>query len=138
MNAVVDTLSRNPTRIDLLLRQAFLNKLAHLESAVLTISDALGEKVLGSEGPDGLRARIDVLDMSFYRQVALGGSIGAAESYMDQDWQADDLCRVIQILVRNRDLLDSTWKAVWQHWRISCSNYGISPIATLNKAAEKI
>jgi cyclopropane-fatty-acyl-phospholipid synthase len=45
--------------------------------------------------------------MSFYRQVALGGSIGAAESYMDQDWQADDLCRVIQILVRNRDLLDS-------------------------------
>ncbi|MEY3880534.1 MAG: hypothetical protein RIQ94_1330 [Pseudomonadota bacterium] len=45
--------------------------------------------------------------MSFYRQVALGGSIGAAESYMDQDWQADDLCSVIQILVRNRNLLDS-------------------------------
>ena len=45
--------------------------------------------------------------MSFYRQVALGGSIGAAESYMDQYWQANDLCRVIQIFVRNRDLLNS-------------------------------
>jgi len=107
MSAVVAPLSKKPTRIDLLLRKAFLDKLARLENAVLTISDPLGEKVLGSEGADGLHARIEVLDMSFYRQVTLGGSIGAAESYMDQAWQADDLCRVIQILVRNRDLLDS-------------------------------
>lgn len=107
MNAAVGILSNNPTRIDLLLRKALLDKLARLENAVLTISDSLGEFELGSEGADGLCARIDVLDMSFYRQVALGGSIGAAESYMDQNWQADDLCRVIQILVRNRDLLDS-------------------------------
>ena len=107
MNAVVVPLDKNPARIDLLLRKALLDKLARLENAVLTIRDPLGEVELGFEGPDGLRARIDVLDMHFYRQIALGGSIGAAESYMDQDWQADDLCRVIQILVRNRDLLDS-------------------------------
>jgi cyclopropane-fatty-acyl-phospholipid synthase len=107
MNAVVAPLSKTPARIDLLLRKALLDKLARLENAVLTIADPLGESVLGAKGTDGLRARIDVLDMSFYRQIALGGSIGAAESYMDQEWQADDLCRVIQILVRNRDLLDS-------------------------------
>jgi len=107
MDAVVAPLSKTPSRIDLILRKALLEKLARLENAVLTIRDPLGESVLGSEGTDDLRARIDVLDISFYRQVALGGSIGAAESYMDQDWQADDLCRVIQILVRNRDLLDS-------------------------------
>lgn len=107
MNEVVAPLSHNPTRIDLLLRKALLDKLAKLDNAVLTIRDSLGEFVLGSEGADGLRAVIDVRDLSFYRQVALGGSIGAAESYMDQAWQADDLCRVIQILVRNRDLLDS-------------------------------
>ncbi|MBV5301819.1 MAG: class I SAM-dependent methyltransferase, partial [Methylococcales bacterium] len=55
----------------------------------------------------GLCARINVLNMNFYRQLAVGGSIGAAQSYMDNDWEADDLCRVIQILVRNRDLLNS-------------------------------
>jgi cyclopropane-fatty-acyl-phospholipid synthase len=106
MNAVVAPLSNPPGRINLLLRKAMLDKLSCLENAVLTIKDPLGEFVLGSEGADGLSARIDVLDMNFYRQVALGGSIGAAESYMDQDWQANDLCRVIQIFVRNRDLLD--------------------------------
>ncbi len=107
MNAVVNPLSKTPTRIDLFFRKAFLDKLAKLENAVLIISDALGEYVLGSEGIDGLSARIDVLDIGFYQQIALGGSIGAAESYMAQAWQADDLCHVIQVLVRNRDLLDS-------------------------------
>ena len=107
MNAVVAPLSISSGRINMLLRKAMLDKFACLENAVLTIKDPLGEFVLGSEGADGLSARIEVLDMSFYRQVALGGSIGAAESYMDQYWQANDLCRVIQIFVRNRDLLNS-------------------------------
>jgi cyclopropane-fatty-acyl-phospholipid synthase len=107
MNAVVTPLSSSSGRINMLLRKAMLDKFACLENAVLTIKDPLGEFVLGSEGADGLSARIEVLDMSFYRQVALGGSIGAAESYMDQYWQANDLCRVIQIFVRNRDLLNS-------------------------------
>ena len=107
MNAVVAPLSSSSGRINMLLRKAMLDKFACLENAVLTIKDSLGEFVLGSEGADGLSARIEVLDMSFYRQVALGGSIGAAESYMDQYWQANDLCRVIQIFVRNRDLLNS-------------------------------
>ena len=107
MNAVVAPLSSSSGRINMLLRKAMLDKFACLENAVLTIKDPLGEFVLGSEGADGLSARIEVLDMSFYRQVTLGGSIGAAESYMDQYWQANDLCRVIQIFVRNRDLLNS-------------------------------
>ncbi|MEY3880535.1 MAG: hypothetical protein RIQ94_1331 [Pseudomonadota bacterium] len=49
MNAVTETLlSKQPTRIDLLLRKAFLDKLARLENAVLTVSDPLGECVLGT------------------------------------------------------------------------------------------
>ena len=43
MSAVVAPLSKNPTRIDLLLRKALLDKLARLENAVLTIADPLGE-----------------------------------------------------------------------------------------------
>lgn len=107
MNTTVATLSKAPERIDLLLRKALLDKLTGLENAQLTVSDPLGEVVLGSQAADGLCARINVSDMSFYRQVAMGGSIGAAESYMNELWQADDLTKVIQILVRNRNLLNS-------------------------------
>lgn len=107
MNAIADALSKNPTKFDLLLRKALLNKLSHLKDARLTVADPLGEIVLGHQGPDGLSAKIEVFDMSFYRQISLGGSVGAAESYMNKLWQADDLTSVIRILVRNRDLLDS-------------------------------
>jgi len=107
MNAAAEMLTKPPGRIDLLLRQGFLDKMARLENAVLTIADPFGVYVLGTEADDGLSANINVSNLDFYRQVALGGSIGAAEAYMNNLWQADDLCRVIQILVRNRDLLDS-------------------------------
>lgn len=107
MNATVELTSKKPSQIDLLCRKAFLSNLALLENALLTITDPLGEIKLGTTADDGLNARITVSDLVFYRQVALGGSIGAAEAYMDGVWQADELCHVIQILVRNRDLLNS-------------------------------
>jgi cyclopropane-fatty-acyl-phospholipid synthase len=107
MNTIASPLNFTPSRIDIVLRQALLDKLALLQNAVLTITDPLGEAVLGTQALDGLSARIDISDLRFYRQTALGGSIGAAESYMDGQWQTDDLTKVVQILVRNRDLLDS-------------------------------
>ncbi len=106
MNAITQSVSQNPSRIDLFFRKTFLEKLAHLENAVLTITDPLGETQLGSKAVDGLCATIAVSDLGFYQQLALGGSIGAAEAYINGAWQADDLCRVIQIFVRNRELLN--------------------------------
>ncbi|MEQ1543722.1 cyclopropane-fatty-acyl-phospholipid synthase family protein [Methyloglobulus sp.] len=107
MNSIASPLNFTPSRIDLALRKALLDKLALLQNAELTIVDPLGEIVLGKKVEDGLSSRIQISDLRFYRQTALGGSIGAAESYMDLQWQADDLTKVVQILVRNRDLLDS-------------------------------
>lgn len=107
MNIAVDRVYKTPARIDLIMRRALLQKLAKLQDAVLTICDPLGESVLGNSGADGLRARIDVRDPGFYRQLGLGGSIGAAESYMNREWETDDLCGVMQIMLRNRGLLHS-------------------------------
>jgi cyclopropane-fatty-acyl-phospholipid synthase len=46
------------------------------------------------------------LDPSFYRMIALNGSVGAAESYMEGQWRCDDLVALIRLIVRNRALLD--------------------------------
>jgi cyclopropane-fatty-acyl-phospholipid synthase len=107
MNIALDQLRKQPSRIDLYLRKVLLQKLAKLQDARLTLRDPLGECVLGPATADGLSAQITILDVSFYRQLALGGSMGAAESYMQAEWETDDLCRVMQILVRNRQLLHS-------------------------------
>ena len=107
MNTTVETLSTQSSRLDLFLRRSLLDKLAHIEQARITITDPLGQYELGSGSDEDLRAEISVADLGFYRKLALGGSIGAAEAYMDKLWNADDLTKVIQIMVRNRDLLDS-------------------------------
>lgn len=107
MNTSVDSLAKSPRRLDLMLRKALLDKLAKLENARLRLSDPIGDFELGTGTTDDLSAGIVVNDLSFYRKLALGGSIGAAEAYMERLWQADDLTRVIQIMVKNRDLLDS-------------------------------
>ncbi len=56
-----------------------------------------------SEGPS---ATVTVHDPSFFTALALGGHVGAAESYIAGEWDADDLTALVQILALNRDLLD--------------------------------
>ncbi|MBE0470122.1 MAG: class I SAM-dependent methyltransferase [Methyloprofundus sp.] len=107
MHASVEMLSHPPSKLDLFLRRSLLEKLAHITGAHISLTDPLGYHELGSGSAATLRAEISVSDLNFYRKLALGGSIGAAEAYMDKLWQADDLTKVIQIMVRNRDLLDS-------------------------------
>jgi cyclopropane-fatty-acyl-phospholipid synthase len=58
-------------------------------------------------GPGGsLSATIVVHDPSFYADLALGGSVGAAESYMQGAWDADDLTTLLRLMLRNRAALE--------------------------------
>ena len=41
------------------------------------------------------------------------GDIGFAESYIDGDWQTDDLAGLLQLFIRNRDRLES---AIYGNW----------------------
>jgi len=49
-------------------------------------------------------ARVTVTDPAFFARAALGGTIGMCESYMDGDWDADDLATLGRILLRNQDV----------------------------------
>ena len=60
----------------------------------------------GREADDRLRADLVVRDPSFWTDIAIGGTIGACESYMNGAWESDDLVEVIRLLVRNRDAMD--------------------------------
>ena len=57
-------------------------------------------------GPGGgPRAVVDVHDAAFFRSLALGGHIGAAESYVRGEWTAEDLAQVVRLLAANRDVI---------------------------------
>jgi len=90
------------------LRQRLLAQMAGLKRGRLILTDALGKIELGTPAnePTDIMVHLDVLDAGFYRAVAANGSVGAGEAYMDGMWRCDNLVGLIQLLVRNRDLLD--------------------------------
>jgi cyclopropane-fatty-acyl-phospholipid synthase len=47
-------------------------------------------------------ACISVHDPAFYRMIVAGGSLGAAEAYLQGMWDCDDLPALIRIMVRNQ------------------------------------
>lgn len=92
-----------------LARNAVLSRLAGLNGELL-VHDTLGSTRLGQrdralDAP--ATVTLHVSDPEFYRHVALNGSVGAGEAYMDGLWHCNDLVALIRLLVRNRDLLDA-------------------------------
>lgn len=102
--------SRKPARegfLDRTCRKALFERLKELEQAKLTIRDPRGIWTFGMGNElDVLQSTIEVNNPGFYRRVALGGSMGAAESYMDGEWTSEDLVDLLRIFVRNIGLTD--------------------------------
>lgn len=90
------------------LRQRLLAQMSGLRHGRLVLQDALGTVELGTpaaQHPE-LTVHIEVFDAAFYRAVAANGSVGAGEAYMDGLWYCGNLVGLIQLLLRNRGLLD--------------------------------
>lgn len=66
-----------------------------------------GEQVqFGRQGTEPA-ACISVNDPVFYRMIVAGGSLGAAEAYLQGMWDCDDLPALIRIMVRNQSAQNS-------------------------------
>lgn len=83
------------------LRRQLLGKLSNLRGGELILQEAGRGYTFGAAATDGLKASVRVNDPAFYRQLALGGSIGAAEAYIHGDWYSDDLTAVVRLMARN-------------------------------------
>ena len=75
--------------------------------------------------PEQESITVTILSPKAYQSMALGGSLGAAEAYMDGDWMCSDLLATLELFLKNREVmgnLDGGW-AVFkkpmlrvQHW----------------------
>ena len=93
--------------VDRILRSRVLRQLQALRGRAVVLVDGLGSVHAGEAAATGTPLRIDVHAPGFYRALAANGSVGAAESYMQGEWDCAELVGLVQLLVRNRDLLDA-------------------------------
>ncbi|HEY6925376.1 MAG TPA: cyclopropane-fatty-acyl-phospholipid synthase family protein [Steroidobacteraceae bacterium] len=94
--------------LDRLVRGQLLSRLSGMQHGRVVLADPAGRVSLGNHAADAsnLDVRVEVLDPGFYRRVALNGSVGAAEAYIDGLWRCENLVDLIRLLVRNRAHLD--------------------------------
>ncbi len=89
-------------KLDHIARKAVLALLNQLEHGRITIIENNQRYPFGEESPTSLQAAVTVYHSQFFSRILFGGSIGAAEAYMEGLWSADDLTVVMRILALNR------------------------------------
>ena len=79
------------------LRSQLRRQLETLSSGSVEWVDGAHREELGAIG-NGRRARLTVAQPRFYRDLVLGGSLGASESYLAGAWNSDDLTGLLRIV----------------------------------------
>lgn len=111
MSSVSPALSTQPAAargspfLERTLRGQVLRRLEGLKVGQLTIQEGGTVTRFGDAGT-ALRATVTVRAPGLYSALALRGSVGAGEAFMDGAWECDDLVALVRILVANRDILE--------------------------------
>jgi len=81
-------------------RRLLLKGLSSLPRGHLAVVEGGRRLEFGERGAEP-QAEITVHHSAFYRRTLLGGSVGAAEAYMDGQWDCDDLPSLVRLVVLN-------------------------------------
>ena len=104
-----------------LARKLIFRALQHVQFGSLTLIETFDEqepktssfgKVATNDasssavGRHSLHVTLQIHDSAVYRQLLLGGSIALADSYIDGEWDTDDLTGLIRLAARNLAVLN--------------------------------
>ncbi|NNE63866.1 MAG: class I SAM-dependent methyltransferase [Gammaproteobacteria bacterium] len=108
LNQTDTALTHEPGFINKLAQTLLEKRLSKIPHGILVIDDGDESKCFGvKQSPVDISAKIVIEDASAYRDIAFGGSIGAAESFMLGRWSSPDLVKLIRLMSINIDFLNS-------------------------------
>lgn len=82
-------------------RAALIKGLKNLRQGQLSLVDGSEPQLFGQYSPGGLQAEVKVHKSELYKNILFGGSLGAAESYLQGDWSTNNLTDVLRLFARN-------------------------------------
>lgn len=108
-----------------LCRKLAIGYLQRMTHGQLLLHEGADRVECGQQQADELSVHLQVRSPHFYRRSIVGGSIGAAESYIDGEWNCEQLTDFIRLMLRNEHVLhrvESVWSVAArfalraQHW----------------------
>ena len=90
-----------------------LSLLSKLQSGFLKLTLPNGDSKEFGNRQDNLHAEIHILNWTVFKQVLSHGDIGFAESYLQGEWQTDNLAQLIELFIHNRNALESAIYGSW-------------------------
>jgi cyclopropane-fatty-acyl-phospholipid synthase len=97
-----------PVWIDRFARDIVLGRLHQIAVGQLELEHDGKTIKFGNTCPDCPEAAaVKVHDTRFFSELLLGGELGAAESFMTGAWSTPNLTRVVQLMIRNMQALDT-------------------------------
>ncbi len=76
----------------------------------LTVTLPSGQETTHHGAESGPAADIRIHRMRTFRRLLTGGGLGFASSYIDGDWDSDDLAALLEVAARNQAILDQAVK----------------------------
>lgn len=95
---------KNPSISERWARKVVLKMISKIRYGMIILQEGGHQLTFGSDRD--LCVHVTIRSPGFYKKVLFGGSVGAGEAYVSHFWEADDLTKLVRIMVLNMPLLD--------------------------------
>ena len=97
---------KKSTFLSSIFKKALFDKFKLMDVGFIKLIDGPDSFTFGNKSDD-LEASITIHSQEFYVLLGSGGTMGVSEAYMAGYWSSSDLVALLQIVLRNRSILDS-------------------------------
>ena len=89
-------------------KKIILNVLKKIQQGTITLHDGDDRYVFQDiNGSDRPSATLNIINPRAYKKILLEGSVGAGKSYIDGDWNTDNLQTLIELFIKNEALFNN-------------------------------
>ena len=100
---------KKSTFLTSIFKSGLQKKFKNLKTGHISVNDGDETFTFGDSNSDE-KVSVDIHSQEFYVMTGSGGALGIAEAYVAGYWSSDDVVKLFQIILRNRDILLSLEK----------------------------
>ena len=100
---------KKSTFLTSIFKSGLQKKFKNLKTGHISVNDG-DETFTFGDSSSGERVSVDIHSQEFYVMTGSGGALGIAEAYVAGYWSSDDVVKLFQIILRNRNILLSLEK----------------------------